>query len=505
MPNALTAEVSTQPGTRWSLKRQIRALGLLSLVTILFACGFAVQLVRHSNAARIADAQHQLEQAATQMQQRYAYLAQSFQQRKLPAPETAADNRLLTSLTASVLSGMPRVEGGFYFTHGSQVVGYAFPTYQGSGAKTDIPAAEQPTILAVAQQAADSRRAAQRRIDTASDALLFRAVPLKREGSPIGAVWVMHHLESVHGSYEWFNALGLLLLLAVSAAATAAAWHVTRKLDAGVSRIELALGAMEYQLESEISPTGIQELDRIAGAIGRLGKALNFNQQRRAELEQKLRHADRLAALGRLIAGVAHEVRNPLASIKLKLHLAEKAVASDPERLASAFEIMRMEADRINRLVERLLALGKPPKSSPQSIDIARYLAERLEFFRTRAAAQNTTLELRPSPSLNGTVGVDRDRLAEVVDNLITNALDAVAQGGRVVVETERNEAANQLVIRVKDTGGGVSLPMRDRLFEPFATTKESGMGLGLFLSAEMVRGNGRRDFLSRRRQSCGK
>src|SRR5439155_23057775 len=173
---------------------------------------------------------------------------------------------------------------------------------------------------------------ARKRIDTASDALLFRAVSLERKGSPVGAVWVMHHIEGVHGTHGWLNAFGLLLLLAVSAAATAAAWHVTRKLDAGVYRIETALETMEYRLESAISPTGIQELDRIAAAIDRLGKALNLNQQRRTELEQKLRHADRLAALGRLVAGVAHEVRNPLASIKLKLHLAEKAV-SDQARL----------------------------------------------------------------------------------------------------------------------------------------------------------------------------
>jgi hypothetical protein len=134
-----TAEESRPPESMWSLKRQIRALGILFLVTILFACGFAVELVRNSDAARITDAQHQLEQAATQMQARYEYLAQSFQQRNLPAPDTQADNRLLTALTACVLSGMPRVEGGFYFKTGSHLVDYAYPTYQGSGIKTDIP------------------------------------------------------------------------------------------------------------------------------------------------------------------------------------------------------------------------------------------------------------------------------------------------------------------------------------------------------------------------------
>jgi len=301
----------------------------------------------------------------------------------------------------------------------------------------------------------------------------------------------MHHLEGVHGACQWLNAAGFVLLLVVSAAATAGAWHVTRRLDAGVSRIEATLGAMEYRLESDIAPTGIQELDRISTAIDRLGKALNLNQQRRAELEQKLRHADRLAALGRLVAGVAHEVRNPLASIKLKLHLASQAGVSDPERLANAFAVMGTEVDRIDRLVARLLALGKPPKTALQNVNIARYLAERLEFFAPRAGSQNTTLELRPSPSLNGTVGIDRERLGEVIDNLIANALDATSEGGKVVLETERNEHQHQMMIRVKDTGGGVSSPMRERLFEPFATTKESGMGLGLFLSAEIVRGLG--------------
>src|SRR5216683_4776173 len=180
-----------------------------------------------------------------------------------------------------------------------------------------------------------------------------------------------------------------------------------------------------------------------------------------------------------------------LASVKLKLHLATEAGVSDPERLANAFAVVRTEVDRIDRLVERLLALGKPPKTSLQNLDIARYLAERLEFFAPRATGQNTALELRSSPSLNGTFGVDRERLGEVIDNLIANALDATSDGGRVVVEAECDEEQHQMLIRVKDNGGGVPAAVRDRLFEPFATTKESGMGLGLFLSAEIVRGLG--------------
>jgi signal transduction histidine kinase len=490
MPESNTDASDRPVSSWWSLKRQIRALGILFILTILLACVFAVQLMRNSDAARIADAERQLEQATAQLRAHYSYVAQAFKQRNVVGPDTAADNRLLTSITASVLAGMPRVEGGFYFANGSRLLGYAYPTYQGSGPKSDIPPAERPTILVVARQAAATYGAVGKRIDTASDTLLFRALPLQGANSPSGAVWVMHHLEGVRGAYQWFNEAGLLLLLIVSGVATAGAWHLTRRLDAGVSTIEAGLGAMEYRLDADIKPTGIKELDQIAAAIGRLGEALNLNQQRRADLEQKLRHADRLAALGRLIAGVAHEVRNPLASIKLKLHLAEHAGAADSARLQKAFAVMRSEVERIDRLVERLLALGKPQMTSPQSVDIARYLAERLETFEMRAAERNTTLELRISPFLNGALKIDRARLGEVVDNLIANAIDAT-KDGKVVLETEADAAHHQVVIRVNDTGGGVPEKMRERLFEPFATTKDSGTGLGLFLSAEIVRGMG--------------
>ncbi len=121
--------------SRWSLKRQIRALGVLFVVTILLACASAVDLVSNSDAARIADAERQLEQAASQLRAHYIYVARAFEQRNVAGPDTTVDNRLLVSITASVLAGMPRVEGGFYFKNSSELLGYAYPTYQGSGPK----------------------------------------------------------------------------------------------------------------------------------------------------------------------------------------------------------------------------------------------------------------------------------------------------------------------------------------------------------------------------------
>jgi len=124
-----SADKSDRSSSRWSLKRQIRALGILFVSTILLACAFAVELARNSDAARIADAERQLDQATAQLLAHYSYVAKAFKQRNVAEPDTAADNRLLVSITASVLAGMPRVEGGFYFASRSQFLGYAYPTF----------------------------------------------------------------------------------------------------------------------------------------------------------------------------------------------------------------------------------------------------------------------------------------------------------------------------------------------------------------------------------------
>ena len=202
-----------------------------------------------------------------------------------------------------------------------------------------------------------------------------------------------------------------------------------------------------------------------------------------------MQRAERLAALGRLVGGVAHEVRNPLASIKLKLHLARRA-HDDRERRAAAFDVIEEEVERLDRLVERLLTLTKPA-SSGSATDLERLLEKRLEFWRSRAAERNVTLEWHPDAQALATTVNDGDRVIQIIDNLIANALDVLdGQDGRVTVELRR-PTPTQVSIVVSDTGPGVPPDVVDRLFEPFFTTRRDGTGLGLFLSTEMARALG--------------
>lgn len=477
------------PLLRWPLKRQIRLLAILALATVLACLALAVALVRQGESARVGDATAHLERATSQMAVQHDYLRRSFEERRAKTPISAGDDGLLGSLTAVALRGLPGVEGGFYRATDGRLLGYAYPTYRGSGPKTDIPEAERPTIERVAARAVQERRAVNERIVAGPDLILFHALPLSGTEAPAGAVWVMERLAGIRTPQGRLYQTGLVAVLGIACGVAAIAWSVTRRLERGVMSIETGLHAMEQRLETPVPATGIPELDRVGTGINRLAATVQVHQQERTELEARLHRVDRLAALGRLVGGVAHEVRNPLASIRLKLHLARRSTG-DPERLNGAFAVMEEEVERLNRLVERLLTLAKPAEPSRLPSDLHRLVQSRLDLWEARAASQRVVLEVRQAEPTLGPSLVDGDRVAQILDNLVANALDALADGGQVTISIERPTSA-EVVIEVADTGPGVPADLVERLFEPFFTTRTDGTGLGLYLSAELARAMG--------------
>ena len=473
---------------QWPLRRQIRALGAMVLLAALLSVVLGVLLVRQSQAARVADAVRHLARAADRLAERQTYLARAVGEPRDPVARPMDDDVLLRAITSAVLSESAGVEGGFYIAASRRLLGYSYPTYQGSGPKTDLPPAERPTIERVAAAAVEQGRAVEERLDAGPDLIIFRARPLGDAPGAPGAAWVMQRLVGVRRPQQQLY-VSFIALIVVSGVIALVAWVFARRLDRGVATIEVGARAMEGRLESLVPRTGTPELDRIGSAINRLAQAVRTQEAQSLDLERRLQRAERLAALGRLVGGVAHEVRNPLASIKLKLHLARRADA-DRERRAAAFDVIEEEVERLDRLVERLLTLTKPA-SSGSAADLERLLKNRLDFWRSRAAERSVTLEWHPDAQALAAIVADGDRVTQIIDNLIANALDALdGHDGRVMVELRRPTPA-QVSIVVRDTGPGVPPEMVDRLFEPFFTTRKDGTGLGLFLSAEMARALG--------------
>jgi two-component system, NtrC family, sensor histidine kinase HydH len=202
-------------------------------------------------------------------------------------------------------------------------------------------------------------------------------------------------------------------------------------------------------------------------------------------LRQELEKNRRLASVGRLAAGVAHEIRNPLSSIKgFATYFKEKYQdhAGDQEIAA----IMIQEVDRLNRVVSQLLEFSRPLQLHLQRVPLAAYVAETFRLVEGQARDKGIAMHMEVADD-GLAVDMDRDKMSQVLLNLYLNALDAMDTGGRLTVAAEGN-SDGRVHIRVSDTGGGIAPDHQPHIFEPYFSTKKSGTGLGLAIVHNIVR-----------------
>ncbi len=208
-------------------------------------------------------------------------------------------------------------------------------------------------------------------------------------------------------------------------------------------------------------------------------------------LEEDLAEAKRLAAIGSLAAGVAHEIRNPLSSLRGFAQLfATKLKGQEP--LASYAGTMVQEADRLNRVVTDLLYLARPRDLAPTEVDLPRLMESLRGLMRFDLEHKGVTPEVALGVE---NVYADEDALRQALLNLLVNALDALPDsGGRLVISAERQEPAEEqpagVWIVVTDNGPGMSEEVRAKAFEPFFTDKRQGTGLGLAIVQGIMRGH---------------
>lgn len=203
------------------------------------------------------------------------------------------------------------------------------------------------------------------------------------------------------------------------------------------------------------------------------------------DLEKDMRENERLAAVGRMAAGVAHEVRNPLSSIKglallLKGKFAEES--SDNETAGLLVE----QVERMNRTVSELLSFARPTPLQLERVSLKDILQDILRLMEADASNNNVSVQLDINPDLQD-IAADRDRLNQVFINLLLNGIQAMDEGGDLVVTAENRSDGKSVEIRIKDTGCGISEEIMPQLFYPYFTTKASGTGIGLAISQKII------------------
>jgi len=206
------------------------------------------------------------------------------------------------------------------------------------------------------------------------------------------------------------------------------------------------------------------------------------------ELKQEVERSRRLASIGRLAAGVAHEIRNPLSSIKgFATYFRERYREVEEDRKTA--EIMIQEVDRLNRVIGQLLDFARPMSLEKRPAPVEALIRHALKMVEARAAEQGVAFELDMSPDV-GELRVDMDRMVQVLLNLFINALEAMPGGGTLRVETAPVDRGERVRIRVEDTGTGISEGDLEHVFDPYFTTKSSGTGLGLAIAHKIVEGH---------------
>lgn len=205
-------------------------------------------------------------------------------------------------------------------------------------------------------------------------------------------------------------------------------------------------------------------------------------------LQEEVRRKEKLAALGGMAAGIAHEIRNPLSSIKgfAKYFEGQSAEGSEARELAG---VMAKEVDRLNRVITELLEFAKPSDLKPRPTDVNALVEHSLRLIRQDAEGRNIRIEFAQDSHLPR-VDIDPDRFTQALLNLYLNAIQAMDDGGTLAVRASA-DGASGIRIEVEDSGKGIPAESLGRIFNPYFTTKPSGTGLGLAIVHKVIEAHG--------------
>jgi hypothetical protein len=253
-----------------------------------------------------------------------------------------------------------------------------------------------------------------------------------------------------------------------------------------------AVGRGEFDHQIEI--TSQDELGRLSAAFNEMIAQLS----RVRDLEDRLRRADRLAALGTMAAGIAHDIRNPLTSILIFSQLMSLH-HDDPDVREKFNRVVPRELERVQAVIEDMMELARPVTIHRDPVNLNEVFAQVLEIFESQIATQQIKLAQEYDQDLPFCMA-DRKRLHRCFSNLVSNAIQAMPTGGDLTVRTgmvptmvfpnsglPNPQPEPALRVTVSDTGQGIPAERLSRIFDPFFTTKEKGMGLGMAITHRIV------------------
>ena len=380
------------------------------------------------------------------------------------------------------------LEGGFYFYGPNEFYGYAYPT-----SPPPIPVYGPPprSYAIIKEQSLKSIEENCSHINLhAFDAAVFTLAtkPIMINSTVVGAIWVRIHIENELPAIKLkqvvniagiISILGFLGLMIISALGGGEIRGIKKDMESIKQDLAFRL-RKRWGIFGYISSNINEMLDIIEGE----------NNQRQI-LEKQLNQKEKLASLGNMIAGVAHEVKTPLAIIKTRIQMWQQKVKNKEEVSEHISpESMQMVIDEINRLsnlVKKLLVFSRPIEKKMKQTDINKLLNEVLRFINIEKNYKNITIQCYLNSEIP-LIFLDENSIRQVIINVLSNSIEAMPNGGEITITSKIDKEAEKLEIDISDTGKGISEEISNVIFDPFFTSKESGAGLGLAISYQIIK-----------------
>jgi signal transduction histidine kinase len=410
---------------------------------------------------------------------------------------------LLKEITVETLQHEDGIEGGFYAARADAIIGYAFPTHEGPGSEKGMPDRERPTIENLTRKAVAANAVKTFRFEGPHDAILFVAVPIHEQSSgtqaigttdeATGAAWLMERLPGIEGGQNRQLLFGSIGFVIAALMAALLAVFVTTEIRSGVNIVLQRLGSMEGGLPAAsrimAGRPPLEEFDRVLQGIDSLALALQEKIENERTLESQVRHNERLSALGQFAAGIAHELRNPLGTIRMRTQMWQRS--SDPEAAKRSSAVILEEIDRLDTIISRLLYFARPIQLQLLPVSLDDLCAATASTWAEKET--NKGVQIVCNAASHSVVTADRGQLLQVLDNLIENAVHSAShftsQRGVVTISTAHEDDFAR--IEIMDDGRGFTPAALRHAMDPFYTTKDNGTGLGLSISFEILQAHG--------------
>lgn len=389
--------------------------------------------------------------------------------------------KAFNNATASLVPSNPGVRFGLYIPENKQIFIKGF-LHQYKNLSPEEQKKREKRVLNEAKSGlvavAASGKPLSRLTKSLNDETYEYLAPFYLNGNLAAVIWADERLHPIFAQSRYFLTLIKYVAILGLFIGALGSLIIISKLTGDVNTIKNGLKNMQNDIH--------QPIPEIKGEIGEIARAINKMSRSVAEkekLEEELRRSERLAALGRLVAGVAHELRNPIGIVKTTTQLMEQELSDIPTALEYT-KVIKEQVERQNRVIKELLDFGRPSKPIIEAVSINSILRKVLTFTEPMLRQHQIDLELSLASNLPA-AWVDGEQIKQVFVNLIINAIQAMPEGGKLTISSFTQK--EYVCIAFNDTGRGIPPGELKNIFDPFYTTKDSGTGLGLSISHQIV------------------